>query len=486
MIIYNLKAYSIVELSNAEKFHVGDTIKLIKPDGTQSGRNYHLYLFADVNSCSLCMSSIKEMYNEISTYYDIEIILFVGALSNEDILKIKSQFPSNWKIVSDEIFAYKSYFKVNQYPFYYVLDEIGTIVAMDKAGGELDAKSILNILNNINKEKDNNPLNSKMELDINDSFIYAQSRYLLYSPISENIYMLLPGPQVLLIYTNKGKLVDSLHIPLKGNISFYDPDWYEEPYSFIFVNNSYSNYREYLTYDIRTNAITQLTVNYDTLKASEILLHYRTYFSKELNQIFTTNYTMKNIKLDDKFEPFIRMGISNNKFGTFGKLPEYYKKFKGSQFLYSTFLYDNFNKLLLTNINNDDKISFWNLQNYSLEKEFSLNNQNNNIDKYEHDLYIGDDIGTKIDMFSKVQYCQNLYQLSPEVYALTSFKLNFINNNFNDYNYSYKVIIFNFNGDIIKTINLEMGLIPFYISDKFILCSKYENKSITIAKIKLN
>lgn len=298
--------------------------------------------------------------------------------------------------------------------------------------------------------------------------------------------MFIPGAKVLLIYSNKGKLIETHKLPFENSISFYDPNWYEEPYSFMFVHNSYNNYREYLVYDIRSKMLTKLEIKLDTLNDTELLLHYRTYYSPKVNTIFTTHYTRKNLNLNKNFTPFIGMNISKNSLQSFGKLPEYYLQYKGSQFLYSTFLYDEHNKLLLTNINNDDNICFWNLENYTLSKQISLNNEKINIDIYNQDLISSDNSETKMNMFSKVNYCQNIYQLSTEVYALTLFKLNFIKNNINDYNYFYKIIIFNFEGVVIKVINLEKGIIPFFINDKFILSSKFENNLLSIFKYKLS
>ena len=468
---------------------IGDEVNLIKSSSNTDDNNFYLYLFADANSCSLCISSVKEIYEEISSFHNLKVVLFMGGISNNNIVKIKKQYPSNWQIIPDEIFAYKSLYKVNQYPFYYILDRDGIILAMDKGGGELDIKNILRILKGAKNKGTNSSKNHYEELiklDSNDDFIYANSRYLLYSTINENIYMFIPGAKVLLIYSNKGKLIETHKLPFENSISFYDPNWYEEPYSFMFVHNSYNNYREYLVYDIRSKMLTKLEIKLDTLNDTELLLHYRTYYSPKVNTIFTTHYTRKNLNLNKNFTPFIGMNISKNSLQSFGKLPEYYLQYKCSQFLYSTFLYDEHNKLLLTNINNDDNICFWNLENYTLSKQISLNNEKINIDIYNQDLISSDNSETKMNMFSKVNYCQNIYQLSTEVYALTLFKLNFIKNNINDYNYFYKIIIFNFEGVVIKVINLEKGIIPFFINDKFILSSKFENNLLSIFKYKLS
>jgi hypothetical protein len=435
------------------------------------------------------MSSIQGIYQGLSDLYNIEVVLFIGGISSNNISQLKNQYPSSWKIISDEIFAYKSLFKVNQYPFYYLLDNNGTIIAMDKGGGELDKNSINDLLkergkNIINELDDEN--SNKIKLENNGTFLYANERYMFYSPLNENIYLFIPGTKVLLIFSNDGKLIESHKLPFENSISFYDPNWYEEPYSFIIVHNSHENYREYMVYDTRTRKINKVAINSDSLLPTEDkCLHYHTYYSNKINTLFTSNYTLTNRKLDENFKPLIGIDTKSSNVFSFGQLPDYYLQYLGSQFLYSTFLYDEHNDFLITNINNDDNIYFWNIKDYSFIKKISLNSRDSTIDIYKHDLIKGDDFKAKIEMFSKVNYCQNLFQLSSNKYALTLYKLLFNNDNIDDYDFIYKIIIFENQGEILKIIDLKKGVIPFFINENYSLCSKYDGNDISIIKIEM-
>lgn len=482
----NKFAYSQTTYSN---LNVGDRVNMIKNTSGSTNHSYHIYLFSDVNSCSLCMSSIQEIYQELSALYNIEVILFIGGISSNNISQLKNQYPSSWKIISDEIFAYKSLFKVNQYPFYYLLDKKGTIIAMDKGGGELDKKSILDLLNK-RKNNNSNELNDEnfdvIELEYNEAFLYANVRYIFYSPKNENIYLFIPGTKVLLIYSIEGKLLETHKLPLKNSIAFYDPNWFDEPYSFIIVHNSHENYREYMVYDTQERKITKVAVKPDSLlPTDDECLHYHTYYSNKLNVLFTTRYTLSNRILEDNFKPLIGINTKSSNVFSFGLVPDYYLKYQGSQFLYSTFLYDEHNDFLITNINNDENIYFWNVKDYSFIKKFSLNIRDNTIDIFKHDLIKGDDYKAKIEMFSKVNYCQNLYQLSSKKYALTLYKLLFKSDNINDYDFIYKIIIFDYQGEILKNIDLNKGVIPFFINENHALCSKYDGNDISIIKINM-
>jgi hypothetical protein len=490
IIHYNLFSSESIYLNNYTDLKLGEKIQI---SNDQKNNDFHCFIFLDVISCSLCQQSLINITEIISTKHKINITLFIGGCNKKSIYKITKEYPQNWTIIDDNIGAFKNFYKIKTYPFYFITNNEGEILAMDKAGGnlinEINLDTILSFneiklsenSNILKMQRSNLILLNTIKIENEEDWIFGKLRYILYSKSSNSFYLLIPKTYSIFKIDTNGLIIKKWKIPIKNTISFYSPNWIIQDTSIFLVNNSYNAYREYLYFNLIDQNIINFNINkhlYDSLKLN---LHWVNYYSPDLNTFFSSLKPYDNSKLEKNFKNLILCNLDKNNLIRFGKINIKFQQYKLSDLYYSVFYYDKDKDLLLEIENLTDQLNFYDIKNQKLTKTIKVifNEYYKNINKdYNTEL----SIDKKIDLYNGIPYYDKIFKIGISKYALFYFYIKRKNNDIDKWSWDYYIHFLNTDLNKNKDVQIPINEIPFYIDEYFIYTSKFEDENIYIKK----
>lgn len=108
-------------------FHVGDTVRPLKP---QSDYAMRVYVFTDRSNCVICMINIERFYEQLREY-PVEYVVFLDGFSQSDAEAFRREEKIEFPIVGDEFQIYRNFYKIRMLPVILILDRVGKILAIE-------------------------------------------------------------------------------------------------------------------------------------------------------------------------------------------------------------------------------------------------------------------------------------------------------------------------------------------------------------------
>lgn len=236
---------------------VGSKVRMLRSSEGVVGT---IYLYTDVSACNLCMKSVGGIVDDLRRSMKVDFKVFILGLDNEGAERYREQWPSATAIIADELGLYRERVTSSKEPFYLVLDNTGVVLAVDKAGGQMTAESILGKILSSNggvpTERRNGTSGREQAAFLVKLGSYAPSagrREHIYDRKHRVVYTLLQHALVMVrtdIGTGESRQVrldSAVKDPMIGLLS---ASWAIRDSLLLIGCNAYADYRKVMTYDV--------------------------------------------------------------------------------------------------------------------------------------------------------------------------------------------------------------------------------------------
>lgn len=244
---------------------VGSKVRMLRSSEGVVGT---IYLYTDVSACNLCMKSVGGIVDDLRRSMKVDFKVFILGLDNEGAERYRGQWPSATAIIADELGLYRERVTASKEPFYLVLDNAGVVLAVDKAGGQMTAETILKTIlshDNGSSGSRRNAVSGREQA----SFLvtlgsYAPSagrREHIYDRKHRVIYTLLQHALVMVRtdvrtgISRQVRLDSAVKDPMIGLLS---ASWAIRDSLLLIGCNAYADYRKLMTYDVVKDTFTTL------------------------------------------------------------------------------------------------------------------------------------------------------------------------------------------------------------------------------------
>lgn len=313
-------------------------------------KDYQIYVFANENSCGICISNFHYLLETIELSR-VNIIYFYDGINNNDTIQnLKINY--NLNFVNDKLGAYSNYYEVPKLPYLMLMNNQGKILLEFKLG---DGKSDVNV-------------NDVIDL-INNNSTYKEGELKLISRkkiIIENKGITLNSKRFTTYYYR-----DTLIVNDSENMSYYVVDLNTNEankinlqkssiYDFNFSRHPLMNENKILNLDISAKAgyyLYDINMRNDEGNISyydiNSLLDSNLSYSHEIEIVgnkllLGIRSKSDDIYLDQNSPTFVLLDLKNkNKIERYGgKISEEFSMYKKSNLLYPYFIYSEINEEL--------------------------------------------------------------------------------------------------------------------------------------------
>lgn len=149
-IIISLTSKADYDLHYFTDYKIGD--KITTNENDKALLNY--VIFINPHDCFTCLESINNLFENVSKHIEnFKFTVFIPYSNSVDATEIKKSNDWPFEVISDPFGVYKEFFKVKITPIYFIYDQNGKILFIDKCGGiYTDIEKITQKINEINFE----------------------------------------------------------------------------------------------------------------------------------------------------------------------------------------------------------------------------------------------------------------------------------------------------------------------------------------------
>jgi hypothetical protein len=358
LFLFSFIAYSqqtdILEIPDSHPFtelKVGDKITLYNPRPDVIA---HLYVFFEERNCITCFHNLSVYTKVLNEEYSINIVGFLIGQTQEFADKYKEMNDMNLNLVGDKLHLYSNNYKVNIMPFYFIADNQGNILAMDKCGGgNLRLAHLRAVLDNIKETESLNRYNlsnlkevsrktvvDSLEQPIsfgkNASFVQNDDK-LIINDIQSNKYFIYKNDKLNSIRDLKKDVPEGYKNIFPTQIGFGNDN-----NTVLLTGYNFEMETTFHIYDYISNKIVY-SINYNypyppyNIRSGVIDTESNSIFV----DLFMSTFTINNEILDDTVKTIMRMDFSGNIINRFGAPNELFRKYRLNKMYKSLIDIDN-------------------------------------------------------------------------------------------------------------------------------------------------